>query len=114
MSVLYFYAYNYLYIYFGDGENYFCFLTFLDILISHTCLNLLILPYQNLSFLQILFTIIVRPTGNDYETSWYGSYSPGYDIYNPGNTISLRYEGTYNDDGFQLVYFQADPGKPIL
>ena len=28
--------------------------------------------------------------------------------------MSLRYEGTYNYDGFQLVYFQADPGKPVL
>ena len=27
--------------------------------------------------------------------------------------MSLRYEGYYNYDGFQLVYFQADPGKPV-
>ena len=57
---------------------------------------------------------MLDPTGNDYETTWYGTYSPGYDIYNPGSTMALRYEGTYNYDGFQLVYFQADPGKPVL
>ena len=27
--------------------------------------------------------------------------------------MSLRYEGYYDYDGFQLVYFQADPGKPV-
>ena len=28
--------------------------------------------------------------------------------------MALRYEGYYNYDGFQLVYFQADPGKPPM
>ena len=57
---------------------------------------------------------LLDPTGDDYETYWYGSYSPGHEIYSPGNAMSLRYEGTYNYPGFQLVYFQADPGKPVL
>ena len=66
-------------------------------------------------FLKIYYCfVLLDPTGDDYETYWYGSYSPGHEIYSPGNAMSLRYEGTYNYDGFQLVYFQADPGKPVV
>ena len=47
----------------------------------------------------------------DYETYWYGSYSNGYGLYNPGSVMTLYYNGYYNYPGFQLVYYPADPGK---
>ena len=52
-----------------------------------------------------------KDTSDSYDTYWYGSYDNGYSVYNPGNTMALRFEGYYDDLGFQIVYYQADPGK---
>ena len=54
--------------------------------------------------------ITLDPTGSDYETYLYGVYDAGWSIYVPGNELALRFEGDYDDPGFQLVYYQADPG----
>ena len=53
------------------------------------------------------------PTGNDYETYLYGDIDPGWNIYTPGNELALRFESDSIDHGFQIVYYQADPGDTI-
>ena len=34
-----------------------------------------------------------------------------YTIYNPGNTMALHFDGDFSQTGFQLAYFQVDPGE---
>ena len=50
------------------------------------------------------------PTGDDYDTYLYGSYTPGWSKYTPENELALRFESDSVYSGFQLVYYQADLG----
>ena len=51
------------------------------------------------------------PTGSDYETYLYGIYDAGWSVYTPGNELALRFESNERYPGFQLVYYQLDPGE---
>ena len=53
------------------------------------------------------------PTGDDYETYLYDDIDPGWSIYTPGNELALRFESDSIDHGFQIVYYQADPGDKV-
>ena len=53
----------------------------------------------------------IADSNGDYETYWYGTYSNGYSIYTPGSVMTLHYNGYYDEPGFQLVFYPADPGK---
>ena len=59
----------------------------------------------------LLYNNTSDPTGDDYETYLYGQYDAGWSIYNPGNELSLRFESSEREPGFQLVYYQLDPGE---
>ena len=50
------------------------------------------------------------PTGDDYEDYLFGSIDAGWNIYTPGNELALRFKSDGTENGFQLVYYQADPG----
>ena len=59
----------------------------------------------------LFFNNASDPTGSDYETYLYGIYDAGWSVYTPGNELALRFESNERYPGFQLVYYQLDPGE---